>query len=73
MIRSEKKQFEMTQLSAKQRAAKLELVDNLTERYVTCFVCDVTWSFTSRHRSPVTWAGLFCESPLIDFCEQELT
>ena len=38
MIRSEKKQFEMTQLSAKQRAAKLELVDNLTERYVTCFV-----------------------------------
>ena len=36
MIRSEKKQFEMTQLSAKQRAAKLELVDNLTERYVTC-------------------------------------
>ena len=34
MIRSEKKQFEMTQLSSKQRAAKLELVDNLTERLV---------------------------------------
>ena len=32
VIRAEKKEFEMTQLSAKQRAAKLELVDSLTER-----------------------------------------
>ena len=33
MIRAEKKQFEMSQLSSRQRAAKLELVDGLTERW----------------------------------------